>query len=227
MSEPYYSDDLVTLYHGDCRDVLPSIVAADLVLTDPPYNAINRATGGLRRIDKGTADSLPVDLRWLASECIRIAPSCYVFCSDEQYSALRVSFSDLGATTRKCAWWKTNPSPMNGEHLWLSALELCVFARREGAVFNLHCEPPIWRGPSTPGVASHPTPKPTWLMQRLVAASSLPNGLVVDPYAGSGSTLRAAKDLGRHAIGVEIEEVRCEIAANRCRQEVLDLGGAA
>lgn len=224
---PYYSDSLVTIYHGDCRELLPSIGAADLVLTDPPYNAINRATQGLRRLDKGAADSLPVDVATMAPMLLGAAPSVYVWCSGEQFTQWVDAFKARGATTRNCAWWKTNPSPMNGEHLWLSAMELCVFARRAGAVFNGHCEHPVWRGATDSEDLGNETPKPRWLMERLIRASSQPNGIVLDPYCGSGTTLRAAKDLGRRAIGIDIREAQCEIAALRCRQEVLDLGGVA
>jgi site-specific DNA-methyltransferase (adenine-specific) len=223
---PYYQDSLVTLYHGDCLELLPSL-RAELVLTDPPYNAINRATGGLRKIDKGAADSTPIDIGQLAPLLLAAAPTVYAWCSVEQSSQWVEAFKAKGGTTRIGAWWKTNPSPMNGEHLWLSAVELCVFARRTGAVFNGHCEHPVWRGPTDSEDLGNETPKPRWLMERLIRASSRAGAVVLDPFAGSGTTLRAAKDLGRRAIGIELREAQCEIAASRCHQEVLDLGGAA
>jgi site-specific DNA-methyltransferase (adenine-specific) len=115
---------------------------------------------------------------------------------------------------------------MNGEHLWLSALELCVFARKSGAYFGLHCQPPVWKGPIARGV-DHPTPKPEWLMRQLIESSSRPADTVMDPYMGSGTTLVAAKALGRRAIGIELEERYCEIAAKRLQQSVLPLELAA
>ena len=227
--EPYYDDGQITIYHGDCRDVLPTLEpgSIDLVLTDPPYNAINRTTGGLRLIDKGGADAHPVDVAAVATQLIRVtAGSIYVWCSDEQYTDWTMAFKDAGLTTRICAWWKSDPSPMNGEHLWLSALELCVFARKSGAPFNLHCEHPVWKGPVARDI-DHPTPKPEWLMRRLILASSQPGGVVLDAYMGSGTTLRAAKDLGRRAIGIELEERYCEVIAKRLAQGVLDFGSAS
>lgn len=223
--KPYYQDASVTIYHGDCREVLPTLEPVDLVLTDPPYNAINRETGGLRVIDKGAADSAPINIPELAAAFMALAPSVYVWCSDEQFTEWTVALKQSGATTRVCAWWKSNPSPMNGEHLWLSAMELCVFGRRHGATFNQHCEAPVWRGPIAQG-NGHPTPKPLWLMHKLIGASSAVGGTVLDPFMGSGTTLRAAKDLGRTAIGIELDERYCEIAARRCSQETLDLGAA-
>jgi DNA modification methylase len=219
---PYYDDGTCVIYHGDCRDVLPDLDPVALVLTDPPYNVVNRESEGLRVLDRGEADSLPVDCGWLASTVTRLASSAYVWCATEQVSDLRSSFVAAGATTRVGVWHKTNPSPMNGERLWLSAVELCVFARRSGATFALHCEHPVWTGASEPR-DDHPTAKPEWLFRRLLLASTVKGDAVVDPYMGSGTTLRVAKDENRRAIGIELEERYCEVAAKRLAQEVLAL----
>lgn len=221
--KPYYEHGGITIYHGDCREVLPTLAPVDLVLTDPPYNAINRVTSGLRSLDKGSADSAAVDIPSLAGEFVRLASgSIYVWCSDEQYTDWTMAFKGAGLSTRKCAWHKTNPSPMNGEVLWLSALELCVFARKPLAHFSLHCAHPLWTGPSEPR-DDHPTPKPEWLMMQLIQASCPPQGTLLDPFFGSGTTLYAAKELQRQAIGIEIEEKYCALAAERLSQEVLAL----
>lgn len=224
--KPYYQDSHVTIYHGDAHESVPLVGSVAAVITDPPYNAINRSAG-LRRYDKGTADSAPIDIPRLADVFVGAATgSFYVFCSDEQYTTWTMAFKERGLSTRICAWTKTNPAPVLGELMWLSAMELCVFARKSKATFNEFCARPVWEGPSeTREMPDHPTPKPIWLMQRLVLASTNEGDVVLDPFAGSGTTLRAAKDLGRKAIGIELEEKYCEIAAERCRQEVLDLGG--
>lgn len=224
--KPYYDDGTVTIYHGDCREILPLIDTADVVLTDPPYNCINRETGGLRVIDKGGADSRPIDIATIAPELVRIATgSIYVWCSAEQLSDWLRSFTAAGLTVRGGVWQKTNPSPMNGQRLWLSALEFCAFARKDGAFFSRHCEPALWVRATEPG--DHPTPKPLRLMQDIIDASCPAGGLVVDPFMGGGTTLRAAKNLGRRAIGIEIEEHYCAKAVERLGQEVLDFGEAA
>ena len=219
--KPYYQHEGITIYHADCREVLPTLEPVDLVLTDPPYNAINRATGGLRSLDKGTADSAEVDIPWLMGEFVRLSTnSLYVWCSEEQFTYWIEQAKAHGLTIRKCVWWKTNPSPMNGDKMWLSAAELCVYARHPLAYHAAFCKPPVWHGP-TEFSEDHPTPKPIWLMHTLVEASCPEGGTVLDPFIGSGTTLRAAKDLGRKAIGIEIEERYCEIAAKRMAQEVL------
>ena len=224
---PYYDDGVATIYHGRAEDVLPMIVGASMVVTDPPYNVVNRDDSGLRNLDRGDADSLPVDVSWLARELARIAPVAYVWCATEQVSRLRSSFVDAGMTTRTGVWHKSNPSPMNGEHLWLSAVELCVFARRSGAVHHAFCAHPVWTGPSEPR-DDHPTAKPEWLFRGHVLASSNPGDVVLDPYMGSGTTLRVAVDEGRRAIGVDVNEAYCEIAANRLAQgSLLAMAGGA
>ena len=206
-----------TLYHGDCLDILPTLPAqsVDAIIADPPYNAVNRVTGGLRKIDKGTADTAIIDIGNLAAEFARVAGgSIYVWCSDNQYSSWVLAFKSLGLTTRIGAWWKTNPSPMNGEHLWLSALELCVFARKSNASFYRHCAHPVWKGAGE-RVNGHPTPKPIWLMREQITASCPPGGVILDPFMGSGTTGVACAMEGRHFIGVELDAGYFDIAKRR------------
>ena len=219
LPKPYYQDGACTIYLGDCREILSELPKVDLVLTDPPYGEVNRASGGLRGLDKGAADNITGgELDALLSVS---AKTFYVWCGIEQVSQLRRGFVAAGFTTRLGIWSKSNPSPMNGERLWLSGLECCVFARAEKATFNRHCKKPIWEGP-TESETDHPTEKPIWLFKELMDASSNPGDLILDPYMGSGTTLRAAKDLGRKAIGIESDEEKyCEIAVKRLRQEVL------
>jgi DNA modification methylase len=203
---PYYQDDLVTIYHGDCLELLPS-VTADLTLTDPPYNVGLDYSDGDRRADYADwtdrwAHAVPRPLvvtpghanlgMWLAMEKPRWV----------------------------CAWVKPNQnsaSALNGWNVWEPLL-----------VYGKHHKPvghDVWTLPIAlqDDTGDHPCPKPVTLYRRLVEAFSLPHHTVLDPFMGSGTTLVAAKDLGRRAIGIEIEERYCEIAANRCRQEVLGL----
>src|SRR3972149_281723 len=217
---PYYSHAGIEIYHGDCRDALPSLGRFDLLLTDIPDGEVNRASSGLRNLDKGSADTATVTPEWVAAQTAPLCTSAYVWCGTEQVSDLRRDFGLAGKTPRLGIWEKTNPSPMNGEHLWLSSIECCVFARSEGATFTERCVGPVWRCPSV-AETPHPTGKPTKLFRRLISASSKPGDLVVDLCMGAGTTLRAAKDLNRRAIGIELEERWCEYAARRLSQEVL------
>lgn len=221
--KPYYSEAGITIYHGDCREVLPTMGdgIATAVVADIPYGKVNRESGGLRELDKGNADTETFTLDFAVQQSSRLsAGSVYIFCGTEQVSGLRAGFASLGMTTRLGIWEKTNPSPMNGEHLWLSGIECCVFARHSGAYFARKCKNPVWRGP-TEANQVHRTQKPIWLMSELISASVPAGGTVLDYCAGSGSTLVAAKANGCRAIGIELEERYCEIAARRLSQGVL------
>lgn len=228
MSGPYYEDDLVTLYCGRWEDVLPSLdLSVDMVLTDPPYNCINRHSSGLRSLDKGAADSEPVVIEDLVEALVRVATgSLYVFCGDVQMSDFLREFKGHGLTVRGAAWHKTNPSPMNGDKLWLSAAEFCAFARKPRAYFSLSCQANVWKHKTEADVPWHPTPKPLSLMEHLIRASCPPGGSVFDPFAGSGTTLLAAKNEGRRVIGIELNEAYCERIVPRLAQDTL-FGGAA
>lgn len=227
--QPYYEDDLVTLYNARWEDVLPALpdLSTDLTLTDPPYNCVNRKTGGLRSLDKGQADSESVVIEDIVSQVVRLTSgSMYVFCGDVQMSDFLREFKEHGLTVRGATWHKTNPSPMNGDKLWLSAAEFCAFARKPNAYFSLSCQANVWRHKTDSDVSWHPTPKPLPLMEHLVRASCPPGGVVLDPFAGSGTSLLAAKNEGRRAIGVEMNEAYCAQIVPRLAQDTL-FGGAA
>lgn len=211
MSEKVVIGDAV-LYHGDSTDWLDPFPKVDAVMTDPPYGEVNRDDGGLRKLDKGVADE---------SSCLEIASirrwqaeTFYVFCGVSQISELRNNLTNDGYTVRLGGWEKTNPSPMNGDRLWLSGFEACVFGRSKGAVFNEFCKTAIWRGPSE-RETEHPTQKPLWLMTKLISASTKPGQLVADPFMGSGTTGVACANLGRKFIGIEIERKYFDIACER------------
>jgi DNA modification methylase len=222
----WQSDDgKVQLYCADCMDILPQIPdgEVDAVVTDIPYGAVNRKSGGLRSLDKGVADTETFAPGWAASEASRLAPSVYLWCGTEQVSEIRATMSSLGMTTRMCGWEKTNPSPMNGQHLWLSSFECCVFGRRRGAYFARHCKSPIWRGP-VQHAQQHKTQKPDWLMVEQVTASTPEGGVVLDFTIGSGTTAVACVKTGRQCIGIEKERKYFDIAVERVQRAYADRG---
>jgi site-specific DNA-methyltransferase (adenine-specific) len=202
-----------TLYLGDCRDILPTLPKVDAVITDIPYGGVNRASSGLRNLDKGAADEETCDLSEVL-QVLALGQSVYVWCGTEQVSELRAGLVAAGYSTRLGVWEKSNPSPMNGQHLWLSALECCVYGKRAGAHFAEFCKAPVWRGP-TAEKEDHPTPKPVWLMERQILASVKANGTVLDAFMGSGTTGVAAMNLQRSFIGIEREPKYFDIACER------------
>jgi site-specific DNA-methyltransferase (adenine-specific) len=209
---PYYSDDLVTIYHGDCREWMPE---ADLLIADPPYgmaldtdySGMNGWSGKGRKWDAVVGDEGPFD----PSHLLRYRRAV-IFGANHFASRL----PDSGGWI---VWNKRGdgkPSEVafgDCELAWTNVGQsVRMFSKMWHGVARWSEEPVL-----------HPTQKPVALMLWLIARYSEPGQLVLDPYMGSGPTLIAAKSLGRKAIGIEIEEKYCEIAANRCRQEVLGL----
>lgn len=206
-----------TLYLGDCMEILPTLDKVDAVITDPPYGKINRKNSGLRNLDRGVADIADFEIKELAELLAKHGSSIYVWCGTEQVSELRAAMVNLGMSSRLCIWEKTNPSPMNGQHLWLSSIETCVFGKESGAVFNEHCASPVFRLPTEPK-EYHPTAKPIPLMERLIKASTNEGMTVIDPFMGSGTTGVAAIQMGRKFIGIEREPKYFDIACKRIEQ---------
>lgn len=217
--------ELNKIYNMDCLEYMSRLEdnSVDLILTDIPYNKCShRKEGGLRHINKGTADVLTFPLEKFVDELIRICKgSIYIFCGTEQVSILRHTGATRegggGVSTRLCIWEKTNPSPMNGQHLWLSSIECCVFMRKSNATFNEFCQSPVWRYP-VGSSKRHPTEKPLELFKRLVRASSNPGDIVFDPCIGSGTTAVAAIQEGRKFIGTELCKEYYDLANKRLRQ---------
>ena len=209
--------ELNHIYQIDCLDgmkLLPD-ASVDLILTDIPYGEVNRKSNGLRNLNKGKADELTFNLEDFLAECLRILKgSIYVFCGIEQVSEIRRFFADSKISNRHCVWEKTNPSPMNGQHIWLSSIENCVFAKKKGATFNEHCKSSVWRFPNGRS-KRHPTEKPLQLFEYLINVSTNEGDIVLDTCAGSGTTAEAALRNRRKFICFEIEPGYIEIANKR------------
>jgi hypothetical protein len=210
---PFYEDESVTIYHADCREILPDL-EADVLISDPPYGiryspSENTSKAWGRKTFVGdtvvVGDDEPFDptpfLRFphivlfgANHYADKLPPSPSWFVWDKRDGMTSNDFAD-------CELVYTNLPGVARlfRHQWSGAMR----ASERG-------EPRL-----------HPTQKPLILMRWIVGRC--PDGVILDPFMGSGTTLRAAKDLGRYAIGVEVEERYCEIAAQRCAQEVLDV----
>lgn len=213
--------DINKIYHADCMTMIPKMEtdSIDLTLTDIPYGEVNRDTNGLRKLDKGVADVVTFNLDELVNELCRITKgSIYIFCGTEQVSEIRKCMVENGMSTRLCIWEKTNPSPQNGEHIWLSGVECCVFGKFSGASFNEFCKNSVFRYPSGSSTR-HPTEKPLPLIKKLIMASSNVGDVVFDPFVGSGTTTIGAVQLGRKYIGIEKDEKYFNIALKRTQEE--------
>lgn len=210
-------DENITLHKGDCMDVLPTLPTSsvELLLTDIPYDAVNMASNGLRTLDKGKADIITFDLPAYLDEINRIVKgSAYIFCGWEQISPIVSAFKEFGWSTRIIVWEKTNPSPMNGEYIWLSGTEFAVYAKRSGATFNAHCRNGILKYPSGTS-KNHPTEKPVSLFADIINVSSNPNDCVLDTCMGGGTTGVACARYNRKFIGIELDENYFELSKKR------------
>ncbi len=211
--KPYYQDDAVTIYHGDCREILPTLPKVDLVLTDPPYG-MNWRCGvsvGPHGHDKlGTrypktvpiiGDDKPFDPSpWLDFERV------VLFGSNHYAQQLPVGTTLVWIKRLDAAF---GSFLSDAEIIWMKGGH-GVYCFRD---LSMRAEESRRLHP-----AQKPIPLMTWCIRKAGG-----DGTILDPFMGSGTTLRAAKDLGRKAIGIEIEEKYCEIAANRMAQEVLPL----
>jgi DNA modification methylase len=205
------------IYNTDCLEGMKLLddKSIDLILTDIPYSEVNRKSNGLRNLNKGIADILTFDLNIFLEECNRVCKgSIYMFCATEQVSLIRSEFVKFGLSTRHCIWEKSNPSPMNGEYIWLSSIENCIFAKNKNAAFNEHCKSSVWKF-SNGRSKIHPTEKPLKLFEYLVKTSSNINSLVFDPCIVSETTIIACKNLNRNFIGFENNEQYYNIACQR------------
>ena len=235
MTEPYYQDDQVTLYHGDCREVLAGMAdtSADCVITDPPYSdrthgqaKTNRGRGhGVKAVD--FAAFTEAALSEVLTECGRVTRRWAIATVDYAHAFRLDQEPPPGLRClRVGVWVKPNPMPQISADRPGQGWEAIAFLHRADVK-------PAWHGGGRAGVwtypvaqnQGHPTAKPLPMVQDWVRLFTDPNDVILDPFAGSGTTLRAAKDEGRRAIGVELDERYCEVIARRLAQECLPLGG--
>lgn len=209
------------LIHGDCLKVLKGVPndKVDLTLTDIPYGEVNRDDNGLRKLNKENADIETFDLQEFLKEVYRVTKgTIIIFCGKEQLSEIHKFFSDEQkknkGTVRQLIWEKTNPSPMNGQHIYLSGIENAVWFKKRGGTFNAHCKNTVFRYPCGRSKL-HPTEKNHDLLKELILDNSNEGDLILDPCMGSGSHLYVASNLGRNCIGIELDNNYFEIAKNR------------
>lgn len=226
--KPYYSDDYVTLYHGDCLKVTEWL-AADVLVTDPPYGIgwDRPETAGAKNTwyNTGIKGDENTEARDRALELWGAEKPALVF------GSLRADWPEGTRQTLVFQKPSATASGMFGAFLpWRKDWEpIFVLGSDWPKVPSVNSSVVATNALSAGGYSGyatktgHPHTKPIDVLEKLITAC--PPGVVADPFAGSGSTLVAAKRLGRRAIGVELEEKYCEIAARRLSQDVLDLEG--
>lgn len=206
---PYFTDGLVSIYHGDCREILPH-VTADVLVTDPPYGMAYQS--GWKESSHIANDN--------NTDCRNAALAIW---GDRPALVFGRWTIDRPADVRELLIWDKGDWPGMGDLSlpWGPSTEE-IYVLGNGFVGKRRGQ--ILRDPKRPSGASayHPNEKPIGLMELLIA--SCPPGVIVDPFMGSGSTIVAARNLGRGAIGIEIDEAHCKTAVGRLSQSVFKFG---
>jgi site-specific DNA-methyltransferase (adenine-specific) len=211
--KPYYDHAGITIYHGDCREILTRL-AFDSFITDPPYGVnfagkstkYTAASGGYTTVDD--VDAGP--------QAVALALSCVD--RGAVFSGIRLMFKYPEPRDVGCVYCPSGAG--RGPWGFTCFNPILFYGKRPGGPKSPSS---IQSFATSDNLGGHPCAKPVRWLSWLVGLVSLDTDVVVDPFMGSGTTLRAAKDLGRRAIGIEIEERYCEIAAKRLCQEVLPL----
>jgi len=219
--KPYYEHAGITIYHGDCRDVLPTLPRVDLILTDPPYE-LTATGGGIGARRKYLADIAGHIDNGFDMDLLRSYPNWMCFCSKDQMPRLIFAAMEWKRRWALITWNKPNPTPLVNAN-YLPDTEYIVHGFESAAhLYGGYNQRSRWiLHPVEQNRIAHPTVKPIPVIARLMRTGSDVGQCILDPFMGSGTTLVAAKQLGRRAIGIEIEERYCEIAAKRLEQEVL------
>ena len=219
MVKPYFERDGIVIYHGDCREILPGLTA-DSVVTDPPY--------GLEFNYLSYDDSIE-NLRGLILDVFPLMRTAtqrqFVMCGPTQITEYPRADWVMSVT-----WNTTGSFGKYGYNQWTPVLcfgsDLAGFGNvngmTKGDVLRINGGGGVGFNRSE-DERKHTCPKPVTMMRPVIQRLTSPGETILDPFMGSGTTLRVAADLGRRAIGIEIEERYCEIAARRLDQMVLPL----
>lgn len=213
LPTPYYQDDLVTLYHGDCLEILDAWIHADVLITDPPYG-LQALAGAYGTRHRTIANDMDTVVRDRVLELWGDKPAAV-------FGSPRLE-DPPGGWSDRLVWDKAQLG-MNGG-AWRYAHE-SIFVRGEGWTRVDNRASSILRHTTSSNrqhVMDHIHSKPMQLLAKLVA--SAPAGIIVDPFAGGGSTVAAAALLGRQIIAIELDEAHCKTIVKRLSQQSFDIG---
>ena len=214
--------EINNIYNTDCIVAMKEMEdgCVDFVLTDIPYDAVNAyVSNGLRELNKDKADEITFDLQEFLNEVYRLTNnSVCIFCGKEQFSTIFAFFSEKKGTTRAIVYEKSNPSPMNGQYIYLSGVELAVwFKKPGGGTFNAHCKNTVFKHPNGKRDI-HPTQKNLKLFEELILDNSNEGDLIFDPCMGGGTTAIASINTNRNYLGFELDPTYYEKTVEKIRK---------
>jgi site-specific DNA-methyltransferase (adenine-specific) len=217
--KPYFEEDGITIYHGDCREVLPQLPSVEAMVTDPPYGVLlgERNAGQERLANRQPYAGFTDDEDYLREVVVpgfslalsRVARAAMT--PGNRNASLYPRPDDVGV-------WYNPAGTSRGKWGWILA-HLIFYYGDDPRMGQQATASSVWGNNDSIDGIEHPCPKPLRFTKWLVGKASLEGETILDPFMGSGTTLRAAKDLGRKAIGIEIHEPYCEIAAKRLSQK--------
>jgi len=242
LPKPYYDRDGITIYHGDCKDILPELPKVDTVFSSPPYNQISKRSasgmmkeanhkqlnGYISHEDNMSEDDYGVWMREIFGMCRSICKGIMWINHKTRYRN-KVGIHPL----------QIFPWPFYSEIIWDRGVSITLNAKKYAPSHEYiygfgtphywdrkhDTMMSVWRINPEKNIKRHPCPFPVGIVLPCIESSCPHNGTILDPFMGSGTTLVAAKQLKRKAIGIEIEEKYCEIAVNRLAQSVFQFGG--
>jgi len=206
------------VFNENCISFLKqNSINVDHTITDIPYDIVSRESNGIRNFNKEEADLLEFDLSEFIKQITEITKEyIFIFCSSEQVSMLVELLEKENFHTDLAIWKKSNPSPVNGQHIWLSGIECCVVASKNELPNEM--KDMIWNIPNGKS-KDHPTEKPLKLMSLIINNYTKENDIILDPCAGSGSTLISSKVNNRNYIGIEKHKPYYELINNKLKKQ--------
>lgn len=209
----------IDLRQGDCLELMKDIPKQRMLLTDIPYEEVNRKDNGLRNLNKEKADIKTFEIKDFLNIIYDKADIFIIFCGQNQISEIFNYFNEKQkngkGTVRQLVWCKSNPSPMNGEYVYLSGTENAVWFKKKGTgKMNCKCKKNYFIHP-TGSSKFHPTEKNHKLLEELILDNTNENDTIIDCCMGSGSTGIVAIKNNRNFIGIELDNNYFNIAKER------------
>jgi site-specific DNA-methyltransferase (adenine-specific) len=221
--KPYYEDESVALYHADNRDVLPLLrkTAVNMILTDPPYG-IEYISNHRQQKFEGMIGDENYPSEWIREIELAENSSIYLFCEEASIEEAKQAMKKAGFPVSRLLVWDKGAMAGGDLSNYGGRTEYIIFGKKKYARLNGSRDSNLISIPRVhPTKLVHPAEKPIDLMSYLIMKSTEYNEIIIDPFAGSGKSLLAAKRLRRLAIGIEIEERNCEIAAHLLQREMI------